>query len=57
MLKRLIEWWKWCRKDGWTLVEVERTNYQGWNATKLCPYFWQIWRNDETGEIREVGLD
>jgi hypothetical protein len=51
MLRR---WWNWIRRKGWTLVEVEATSVISMFPTRMSPYFWEVWENDETKEIKIV---
>ena len=57
LVARLVNWWKWIRKDGWELVDLQGTDYCGSNwlwPISAEPYFIETWQNKKTGERRTV---
>ncbi len=53
-MKRLTEWWRWVRRRDWELIELHPTTYAGNFPTQFRPYFWEVWKDKQTGEERVV---
>jgi len=50
----ITRWVNWILRRGWILTEVHATEYCGSIPTALSPYFVEVWKHNQTSEVRLV---